>query len=164
MCRREHLVLALDRVHYFAHWVTPDGAPRRYDTRFFVAAAPEGQAPRRDEREIVDEVWIRPSDALRQHREGHIDLVLPTVRCLSAMTRFSSAGELVDTVKRAASPLSSGDRPSAVTSSSVGGEPLMVWDFHGRRVVLPGDPPDARVALDPAGPGADGAAQGPRRT
>jgi 8-oxo-dGTP pyrophosphatase MutT (NUDIX family) len=156
MCRREQLVLALDRVHYFAHWVTPEGAPRRYDTRFFVALAPEGQIPRRDEHEIVDEVWIRPSDALRQHREGHIDLVLPTVRCLAALSRFSSAGDLVDAVRDA--PLEPGRRglvaglePQGPDVEELGG-PLMVRDVHGRRVTLPGDPP---VASEKAGDGRD---------
>ena len=43
VCSAHGLTLATDRVHYFAHWITPQGAPRRYDTRFFVAAAPPDQ-------------------------------------------------------------------------------------------------------------------------
>ena len=44
-CRKEGLRLATDRVHYFSHWITPEPAPKRYDTRFFVAALPPGQKP-----------------------------------------------------------------------------------------------------------------------
>ena len=45
----EGLVLAVDAVHYVSHWITPELAPRRYDTRFFITAAPPGPGgpPRR---------------------------------------------------------------------------------------------------------------------
>ncbi|HEY3943229.1 MAG TPA: hypothetical protein VGL60_12205 [Acidimicrobiales bacterium] len=145
LCRGEGLQLALDRVHYFAHWVTPAGSPRRYDTRFFVTLAPHGQSPRRDDREIVDEVWISPEEALRRHRAGEIDVVLPTARCLSAISGFPSAGALVEAVRRAggagAAEVAGHERGAEPPRPS--GPPLMVRDFHGARVVLPGDPPGA---------------------
>src|SRR5207244_2201371 len=53
VCAEERLRLAVDGIHYFSHWITPEGAPRRYDTRFFVAAAPAEQAPLHDDREVV---------------------------------------------------------------------------------------------------------------
>jgi 8-oxo-dGTP pyrophosphatase MutT (NUDIX family) len=126
MCRDEGLVLALEGVHYFAHWVTPESSPRRYDTRFFVAAAPVGQVPLRDEREIVEEVWIRPSDALDRHRAGEIDLVLPTVRTLQAIGRFDRASTLLSTAFHA--------------SASSSGPARMISEGHGLRIPLPGDP------------------------
>ena len=43
LCRDEGLLLQVGEVHYFAHWIAPRGTPRRFDTRFFVAAAPPGQ-------------------------------------------------------------------------------------------------------------------------
>ena len=55
-------------MHYFGHWITPEGAPRRYDTRFFLAAEPPGQTPLHDDHEVIAHVWIRPADALQQHR------------------------------------------------------------------------------------------------
>ena len=64
MCAEEGLRLAVDAMHYFSHWITPEGAPRRYDTRFFVAAAPAGQVPLHDDRETIANLWIRPADAL----------------------------------------------------------------------------------------------------
>ena len=60
LCREEGLRLSVDRIHYFAHWITPRGAPRRYDTRFFVAAAPPGQHAAHDAGETIAEVWITP--------------------------------------------------------------------------------------------------------
>jgi 8-oxo-dGTP pyrophosphatase MutT (NUDIX family) len=130
MCRDEGLVLALGGVHYFAHWITPESSPRRYDTRFFVAAAPAGQVPMRDEREIVEEIWIRPADALARHRAGEIDLVLPTVRTLQAVGTFDRASTLLDTVARA----------SATTT----GATPMISEGHGLRIAFPGDPGSPR--------------------
>ena len=45
MLRAEHLTLATDQLGYFAHWITPEEQPLRFDTRFFVAMAPLGQEP-----------------------------------------------------------------------------------------------------------------------
>jgi len=135
VCRSEGLTLACDLVHYFAHWVTPEMSPRRYDTRFFVAAAPTGQVPLRDEREIVGEIWISPGEALRRRREGEIDLVLPTVRCLQAMSRFPTAGALLAAVALAGAangPTEPQDGPP--------GAPRMVREGQGLRIALPGDP------------------------
>ena len=51
-------------MHYFSHWITPEGAPRRYDTRFFLAAAPANQTPLHDDHEVIANEWIRPDDGL----------------------------------------------------------------------------------------------------
>ena len=60
----EDLTLALDDVRYFAHWITPEGEPKRFDTRFFLARAPEGQAYAHDDGELIGSEWVRPADAL----------------------------------------------------------------------------------------------------
>src|SRR5215207_9216932 len=60
MLERERLRLAVDRLTYFSHWITPVTAPRRYDTRFFVAVAPEGQEALPDKVEAIHHVWVNP--------------------------------------------------------------------------------------------------------
>lgn len=95
ICAEEGLQLAVDGIFYFSHWITPEGAPRRYDTRFFVARAPEGQAPLHDDREVIASVWIRPSEALALHRAGEFDLIFPTMRSLETLERFTTADELL---------------------------------------------------------------------
>src|SRR5204863_8184534 len=72
----------------FARWVTPVGAPRRYDTRFFVARAPDGHDGGHDGSELVASAWMRPVDVLRAHARGEIELILPTQRSLEVLARF----------------------------------------------------------------------------
>jgi glyoxylase-like metal-dependent hydrolase (beta-lactamase superfamily II)/8-oxo-dGTP pyrophosphatase MutT (NUDIX family) len=135
MCREEGLVVPADRMHYFAHWVTPEGSPRRYDTRFFVAAAPVGQTPTHDAAETVADVWIRPADALALHREGRMELILPTIRTLQAIARFDTVAQLLEAAEGA------GDVPTMA--------PRMVMDDEGVRLLLPGDPGYDDPALGP---------------
>jgi 8-oxo-dGTP pyrophosphatase MutT (NUDIX family) len=58
------LELATDLLVPFAHWVTPERSPKRFDTMFFLARAPDDQVLRPDGREAVDVVWIAPASAL----------------------------------------------------------------------------------------------------
>ncbi len=81
-CRAEGLRLAADRLTYFSHWITPVGAPRRYDTRFFAAVAPSKQQPLHDAQELIDMVWVRPADALERDRAGTLSLRTPTIATL----------------------------------------------------------------------------------
>jgi 8-oxo-dGTP pyrophosphatase MutT (NUDIX family) len=92
----EDLTLALDDVHYFAHWITPESEPKRYDTRFFLARAPEGQAYAHDDGEIIGSEWVRPGEALRRHRAGDFDMIGPTIVSLQDIGRFATCDELFD--------------------------------------------------------------------
>jgi 8-oxo-dGTP pyrophosphatase MutT (NUDIX family) len=56
--------LATDLLVPFAHWVTPERSPKRYDTLFFLAPAPADQLPRPDGNEAVELAWITPTAAL----------------------------------------------------------------------------------------------------
>ena len=122
----EGLHLDVGALHYFSRWITPLGSHRRYDTRFFVAAAPEGQEVTEDRRELIDAQWITPSDALRRHDDGEIVLIFPTVRTLVALTRFDRAGDVVAHARMTA-------EVNAVL-------PTVTEAEDGTRIVLPGDP------------------------
>jgi 8-oxo-dGTP pyrophosphatase MutT (NUDIX family) len=116
----EDLVLDAGALHLFSHWITPAGSPRRYDTWFFVAAAPEGHAYLHDDGETVASVWIRPADALSAAMRGELEIHFPTQRNLEQLARFATAHELLDAVEAA--------------------EPRVVADAGGARILLPGDP------------------------
>ncbi|WP_432210401.1 MBL fold metallo-hydrolase [Marinobacter alkaliphilus] len=95
LCAKHGLVVPLDRLAYLSHWVTPPGPPRRFDTRFFVAVAPEGQVAGHDGQETIDHVWMSPAQALEEHRAGQRLLGLPTIRTLRVLCDFSSTAELM---------------------------------------------------------------------
>ncbi|QGG96547.1 NUDIX hydrolase [Actinomarinicola tropica] len=122
ICTAEGLSLAVDALHYFSHWVTPVGPPRRYDTRFFLARAPEGQDARHDDRETVDVTWLRPADALELAAAGRIDVIQPTARTLEALVRFDDVDEML----------------GAATATAAA--PDLVHEDGGVRIRLPGDP------------------------
>jgi 8-oxo-dGTP pyrophosphatase MutT (NUDIX family) len=96
MLRGERLRLDLRGIEYVAHWITPIGPPRRYDTRFFVALAPAGQIATHDAGETVADQWVRPRDALDAHARGQFEMMFPTIRNLQAIADFSSAREVLD--------------------------------------------------------------------
>src|SRR5258708_15735740 len=79
----------------FARWVTPVGAPRRYDTRFFVTRPPDTHEGEHDGSELVASAWMRPRDVLRAFSEGDIDLILPTQRSLEVLARFDCVDALL---------------------------------------------------------------------
>ena len=82
-----------------ARWITPPGPPRRFDTWFFVAAAPDGHVYEHDDDETVASTWLQPTDALEQARRGEIELIYPTFRSLQMLTRFEHAIDVLDTVR-----------------------------------------------------------------
>ncbi len=126
VCRDESLQLDVASMHYFSRWVTPLGAPRRYDTRFFVAAAPDGQVALHDDREVIATTWLTPAQALADHEAGRMTMIFPTVRTMVALSRF--------------------DRAEDVLAYAAGQAevhpilPMITDEGGGLRLVLPGDP------------------------
>jgi 8-oxo-dGTP pyrophosphatase MutT (NUDIX family) len=88
----------------FARWITPEGAPRRYDTRFFVVRAPDGHDGRHDGSELVASAWMRPADVLDAHARGEIELILPTRRSLEVLARFDTVEALLVALGEATCP------------------------------------------------------------
>jgi 8-oxo-dGTP pyrophosphatase MutT (NUDIX family) len=93
--REEGLQLATDTLSYFAHWITPEVLPIRFDARFFVAIAPFGQKASPDRKETVGARWISPQDALEQHQEGRLKFAPPTFHSLAELTEFRTADEAI---------------------------------------------------------------------
>jgi 8-oxo-dGTP pyrophosphatase MutT (NUDIX family) len=95
-CAAEGLLLLVDQLHLVDHWVTPLGERRRFDTRFFVGAAPPAQHPLHDDKETIASLWVRPEDALDMWRCGELQMFPPTIVSLEFLRPFATAGEAVD--------------------------------------------------------------------
>src|SRR2546430_16289800 len=91
MLRTEGLTLATDRLVYFAHWITPEESPLRFDTRFFAAEMPEGQEASVDGNEVIAIRWLRPREAIDAATPGEISLPHPTLRHLMLVEGAAAA-------------------------------------------------------------------------
>jgi 8-oxo-dGTP pyrophosphatase MutT (NUDIX family) len=95
LARAEGLLLATDRLLYFGHWITPVGIPRRYDTRFFLAVAPEAQEAQCDNHETTAHTWMRPQQALDLCAREMLNMRFPTIKTLERFAACSTAAGLV---------------------------------------------------------------------
>jgi 8-oxo-dGTP pyrophosphatase MutT (NUDIX family) len=101
--RDEGLVLATDLMVPFAHWITPEFAPKRFDTHFFLVAAPVGQVGAHDGAESVEGIWIAPAQALRDAESGRRTLVFATQLNLQKLARYRTIAEAI--AKTRAAPI-----------------------------------------------------------
>jgi len=125
MLQAERLTLATDRLTYFAHWITPEENPIRFDTRFFAAVMPPRQDAEADGREIVAVKWLTAEEAFGAFKRGEISLRFPTIKNLELLRGASTAAALVASLgTREVTPI----RPRVFM---VDGKPTPV---------LPGDP------------------------
>jgi len=88
--RREGLRLDVSGLRYFAHWITPQREKKRFDTRFFLARAPERQLAQHCAVESSEGEWITPSRALQRYRDREIELVPPTIATLESLAAYTS--------------------------------------------------------------------------
>lgn len=89
------LVADLDALVPLARFVTPAGAPRRFDTWFFLAPAPTGHVYRHDDGETVASEWVTPAAALDRRRAGVFPLVEPTAWTLETIAGFRTCDEVL---------------------------------------------------------------------
>ena len=109
----------------FARWITPEEVKTRFDTWFYLAAAPDGAEPVIDGEEIVDFRWLAPVDALAAGAAGELFLVFPTIKQLQQLSSFPSAAELIAYARgREIAPI----------------QPRVVGSGETARIVLPGEP------------------------
>ena len=138
LCAAEDLQLATHRLVYLSHWLTPLGRPKRFDTRFFLAALPAGQTAVHDGAELVEQQWLAPAEALA--RSATLKLLTPTQKTLETLARFADVASLM---AWAAAP-----RTVPLVM------PRVANGTAGFRPVLPDEGPWAELGrIDPAGHG-----------
>ena len=115
---------------YFARWVTPESQPKRYDTRFYAAAIPDGQVPSAAPGEVESVTWIAPKEALANAAHADAYVLPPTSAVLQSLARFAD-------VKTALPGLHDSRDLTAILPRIVIGDGELGPDI---RVVLPGQP------------------------
>jgi 8-oxo-dGTP pyrophosphatase MutT (NUDIX family) len=133
---RRRLVLRADLLRPWAHWVTPEVEPIRYDTRFFAAALPRHQRPRDVGGEADRHSWRRPADALAAWRRGEMAMMPPTTVALEALLGHEDVASVLAARQEVRRVL-----------------PRLVPDGRGVELLLPGQP-----GYGEAAPGAWGGA------
>lgn len=93
MLGAEDLYLAAGDLVHFAHWITPQPVPRRFDTHFFVVPAPGGQGAVSDGQEAVNMSWLSPAVALDRGASGAHMLMFPTKLNLERLSRSRTVEE-----------------------------------------------------------------------
>ena len=99
MAQEEKLHFALDQIHYYAHWITPEARSERFDTRFFLARLPEGQEASYDQKETTAGVWLTPQKALEENLKGEVMLSPPTLKTLEDLSRFKKVEDVFHSLK-----------------------------------------------------------------
>ncbi|HTO67994.1 MAG TPA: NUDIX hydrolase [Bradyrhizobium sp.] len=116
------LSLALDALIPYAHWITPEGMPKRFDTWFFLAAAPPDQLGAHDGRESTDSIWVSPREALAGGDSGRFKLPFPTTRNLIKLGKQPRVAAALD---------------EATGKQVVTVMPVMTRQNGGRQLVIP---------------------------
>lgn len=138
LCRDFGLRLATDRLFYIGHWVTPLGLPKRFDTRFFLAVLPAGQASLPDAVETLDQVWLRPAVALAPENSRRMLKVTRNV--------IEQLGAFADMQALLAWARSEREVPMVMQRRGMGAD--------GLRSLMPHEPAFAEIGkLDPEGAG-----------
>jgi 8-oxo-dGTP pyrophosphatase MutT (NUDIX family) len=109
----------------FSRWITPAEVKTRFDTLFYVAAAPPDAEARVDGAECVAARWMRPADALEEFQRGELLLVFPTIKHLEELVELGSVAEALDAARaREVTPV----------------QPRVVVSDGGAKVLMPGEP------------------------
>src|SRR6266571_2252062 len=96
LAQAEKLRLATDHLGYFAHWITPEGMPKRFDTHFFITTAPAEQQAAHDRLETSEGIWISPVEALARFERNEFPLVFATIYQLRELAAFHSVEEALE--------------------------------------------------------------------
>ena len=95
----EDLLLECKGLVRFAHWITPVFMPKRFDTEFYLVAAPADQLALHDGREAVDSIWTTVNDAIADQREGRRTIIFPTLAQLQKLGRSQTVFEAIQAAR-----------------------------------------------------------------
>ena len=124
IAHKEDLLFALDQLHYYAHWITPEARSQRFDTRFFLTRFPSGQEASHDQKETTAGIWIAPEKALEENLKGDVILSPPTLKTLEDLSRFKGIEDIFHSLKE------EDIQPILPVVTKISNDPLLIfpWD------------------------------------
>ena len=90
LLEREQLYCDLASLSHFSSWQTPAQFAIRFDTRFFLAALPQGQIPLATSYEVAHSVWLTPDRAMQLFTRGELPMIFPTFASLRTLADFDT--------------------------------------------------------------------------
>ena len=99
LCRANGWRIAVDKLAFYSHWITPPGTVR-FDTRFFLCAVPPNQAASLAGSEMSELVWCTAAEALSEHAEKKLLLMYPTRVILKEIAEMRDIDELFEFAAR----------------------------------------------------------------
>lgn len=121
-CEKRGVHLSTPLLTYYSHWITPTHLPKRFDTRFFIARAPEGQPGSHDGAESIDSIWITPAAALELQKQRKMTFAPPTFYTLKFLLEMSTVDEAILNAQN--------NKPTRA----------ILPIFRNNRLLMPGDP------------------------
>lgn len=97
-----NIALRCDQLHYFSFWITPEGLPKRYSTRFFLAELPEGQDAVHCGGELTDSCWMSAQAILDARSDNTMRIHYPTRKTLERVAQSDSTESLCEWAQRCA--------------------------------------------------------------
>src|SRR5690606_8596105 len=95
LLRTNSLRPSIEALVPFARWITPSVRPKRFDTHFFLAMAPEGQLAVPDASETTEVIWIDPNEPISGSAAIRFKLVFPTRMNLLRLARRTSIDDIL---------------------------------------------------------------------
>lgn len=100
IAKEKGIIFALDKLHYYAHWITPEARTLRFDTRFFLARYPDGQEASFDQKETTAEVWLAPREAVDENIKGKVALSPPTLQIMEDLSQYGTLEDVFSSLKK----------------------------------------------------------------
>lgn len=97
--KQQNIIIDLMALTLFSRWQSPPHTGQRFDTYFYLAAAPKNQLAVADGREAVEMEWIKPTDALDLSANKQRKIIFPTRMNLKMLSETNGLGEAVDAAK-----------------------------------------------------------------
>lgn len=85
----------VDDLVLVSRWVTPEAAPRRFDTRFYVVSCVDAPEVEIDSDELIWHQWVTPQAALAHHDGAEWSMFRPTLSHLRWLSRWDSIDDAI---------------------------------------------------------------------